>query len=423
MAQVPGKRVESFWSRSVHPPFSAKTQVPMPGELIVRRQHLLADITEYLERGFLWINGPPGAGKTVLTAAFSAQSTLPTAWYELDQLDTEPVSFFATFPLAFASLLSDFSSAVASLPHLVPEDMLALPVFARKFYRRLFAMLPDSWLLILDNLQEIPEDSPLIELLVLCLQEIPVSCRVILISRSPPSPAFAHLKTDGLLQVADQEMLRFTDREIGEVMTLHGMTGEQQNCIDYLQQVTAGWAAGLTLLLKEQNRGSCGRDDVQGYNYQELFDYFAGVVFSRFTDVEKEFLLAAAFLPEVQIEILDQVIGNTSSRSFFVELSRMNFFISALYPHGEVFLLHPLFKVFLQKKAQDVLDSLLLSTIQKKSAQLLAAEDRIGDAVELLNLAGIWPKSVELIQNNGLRMLRQGRFKTLLRWQESQGIH
>ncbi len=418
MAKIENTPLQPPANRSPRPLFSAKTQIPRQGELIVSRRRLLAAVDNYLERGHLWINGPPGAGKTVLAADFAVYASRPVAWYELDQLDTEPVSFFATFPLAFASLLPDFSSAVESLPHLLPENMLTLPVFARKFYRQLFGLLPDRWLLVLDNFQEIPEDSPIIELLVLCLQEIPVSCRVLLLSRSLPSPAFACLKSGGLLQVADRKMLQFRKTEIEEVMALHGMTGEQENCINYLHQATAGWAAGLTLLLKEQNHDNCAHDDVQELDYQELFDYFAGVVFSRFTDLEKNLLLVAALLPEVRPEILDQISGNSSSRNFFIELSRKNFFTSALDHHGEVFLLHPLFKVFLRNRAAEVLAPSALITVQEKSARLLVAEDRVADAVELLNRAGIWPHSIALIQKNGFEMLRQGRYKTLLRWQE-----
>ena len=138
--------------------FSAKTQVPKPGELIFRRKRLLVDIDNSLHKGHLWIAGPPGTGKTVLAAQYADQSSLQAAWYELDELDTDLVSFFSCFPKTFAAMLPDFSSAVQSLPAFLPEDQLALSIFARKFFRSLFAMLPVPWLLLLDNCQEIPGD-------------------------------------------------------------------------------------------------------------------------------------------------------------------------------------------------------------------------------------------------------------------------
>ncbi len=76
------------------PQFSAKTLVPEPGKLIFRRKRLIEEVDHFLGKGHLWISGPPGTGKTVLAAQYAKQSSMQAAWYELDELDTELVSFF-----------------------------------------------------------------------------------------------------------------------------------------------------------------------------------------------------------------------------------------------------------------------------------------------------------------------------------------
>ncbi len=399
---------------------SAKTRVPRPGDRISRRKRLAEDLDRLLARGHAWIYGPPGIGKTVLAAEYANQSTLPVAWYELDELDTEPVSFFSCFPKAFLSLLENPSVALQSLPQLLPENQLGLSLFARKFFRTLFGRLSSPWLLVLDNCQEIPPDSPLVELLMLCLRELPVDCRALLLSRRPPPPCFARMKTEGRLQVMAPEALQFSSREIAEVLTLYGITREQENCVQYLQQTTAGWAAGITLLLREQNRRSCIHDQVEDLDYQELFDYFAGVVFTGLDRDKKELLMEAALLPEIRPQVLDRFNNSRPGGAgrYFLELSRNNYFTYRLDNQGKLFQFHPLFREFLRNRAAESFSPDHWRTIHERIADELVAEHRFAEGVELLNQGGIWHKSVELIRQGGRELLRQGRFKTLLRWHE-----
>ncbi len=397
---------------------SAKTQIPRQGERICRRRRLFRQVSNLLEKGNLWVGGPPGAGKTVLIADYSARASTPVAWYEIDLLDADLVTFFSGFPGAFHfSKLS--SSTSPSLPRLLPEDMLALPVFARKYFRNFFQHLPDEWLLVFDNFQELPQDSPLLELIVICLQELPLKCRAILLSRHPPPPVFAKMKASESLHILDAEDLRFTSLEIGEVMALHGILNETNGCIDYLKQTTNGWAAGLTLLLKEQNREICSQDIGGELDHQELFDYFTGVIFSSLSDNEKHLLVQAALLPDIRPNIIDQLQGESSSKTYFLELSRNNFFTYALDRKGSLFQFHPLFKEFLCNIADNVLPPFELSRFQERAAEILAAKGQTGEAIELLNHAGRWQNSVTLIKKTGANMVEQGRFKTLLRWQQA----
>ena len=397
---------------------SAKTQIPRQGERICRRKRLFRQISALLEKGNLWVGGPPGAGKTVLTADFSIRTSISVAWYEIDLLDADLVTFFSGFPGAF-HLFNLSSSTISSLPKLLPEDMLALPVFARKFFRSFFQCLPDEWLLVFDNVQEIPQDSPLLELMVICLQELPIKCKAIFLSRLSPPPAFAKMKTSGSLQVLAAEDLRFTSHEIGEVMALHGIVDEENGCVKYLKQTTNGWAAGLTLLLKEQNKEICAQGIGDKLNNQELFDYFTGVIFSKLSHKNKYLLVQAALLPDIRPDILDLLQDNSSSRKYFMELSRNNFFTYALDRKGDLFQFHPLFKEFLRNVADNILPASELSSFQKKATEILVSEGRTEDAIELLNRAGKWPESVVLIKKTGATMVEQGRFKTLLRWQQN----
>ena len=396
---------------------SAKTQPPRQGRRILERQRLASKLEKMLDRGSLWIHGPPGAGKTVLAAHYGDQTALPVAWYEFDALDGDIVSFFSTFPLAFTSCIPN-SDATGRLPELCPEDMLALPVFARRFFRALFSLLPGKWLLILDNFQEISGDSSLAELMAICLQELPIDSRVIVLSRKPPPSCFARMKVTGTLQVLDPDSLLFTPDEIDGVMSLHGIIGEQKNCIRYLQTTTAGWAAGLTLLLKEQNRKICSRRQDNKLDHQELFDYFAGVIFTGLDTTEKDRLMTASLLPEIRSVVLDILLAEDANRHYFLGLSRENFFTYQLDNRGDLFQFHPLFREFLRQKAASSMPADARTRLLEQAAAYYLQEYRPDEAVELFIHAESWQNAMDLIRKNGAGMVEEGRFGTLLRWQQ-----
>jgi len=395
---------------------SSKTHIPEEGERIVQRERLSVQVSNVLTKAHLWIGAPAGAGKTILAANFASNAFMPVFWYEFDPLDGDLASFFSTFPQAFSHSLTP-SPSFSSLPKFLPEDMLALPIFGHKYFRKLFEQLPERWLLILDNCQVIPDDSPLFKLISICLKELPFNCRTILLSRLPPPQDFANLKIKGLLQVLDGDSLCFTRQEIGQVMAIHGINQkEEESCVDYLQQTTKGWAAGLTLLLKEQNRDICRQVSDERLDHQELFDYFTGVIFRGLPKEEQKLLMVASLMPDIRPDVLDVLLSRVACRDYFQQLGRNNFFTYAHDNSGELFKFHPLFKEFLRIKANNLLPSSELSGYLEQGAAILIAEERIGEGIELLHHAGKYQKVVALIHETGASMLEQGRFQTILHW-------
>jgi len=402
-------------------PLLPKMMVPAPGECILPRPRLHDRLDKLLDQGHVWIEGPPGAGKTMLAAGYIQKQSLACLWYEIDQLDTDPVCFFSSFGKTFASLPTQFGQE-NDLPDPHPDDMNQPALFARRFFRKLFARHTVKWLLVLDNLHELPHDSAILDALAICLQEIPLNCRALLLSREPAPPVFARLKSGNRLLSLGPNQLCFTREEIGQVLALHRVSKiEAERYIDHLLEKTAGWAAGLTLLLRNPGGvfGTMGNSgNLQGY--QELFDYFTGVVFAELTPAEKELLIRAALLPEIRPDVLDRFTGTSCPcRPFFLDLSRKNFFVYMLDERGELFQFHPLFRKFLHQQAALEYPDDVFKSMQLRAAEILRDEGRHEEAIDLLLAAGEHRKGKEAIKEIGMNLLARGRLRTLDRWRET----
>ena len=397
--------------------FSAKTHQPKPNKHILPRGRLFSLIKSHLKNGHLWIEGSPGTGKTMLATGYCSQNKRPVAWYEFDHLDADPMSFFSVFPQAFLSP-TFIETEISPLPKLPPEDMLGLSHFARYFFRQLFSQIKDQWVLVLDNVHIITKDSPILNILVICLEELPIGCRAILTSRTAPPPAFARMRINSNLQVLDSHKLYFTRQEIAKIMSLYDIDPQQQEYVDELEQITSGWAAGLTLLLREHTRISDLENRPIKAGQQELFDYFTEEFFSRFSKTEKELLLLAATLPEINAAYMDKVLKNRRCKDFFKSLSHHNFFTYLLNEKEYLFQFHPLLKEFLERKIGALLPKQLSSDFLEHMADIFLDEKREKDAIDLLYKAECLKKCIALMKKIGSRLLQQGEYKTLFNWQQ-----
>jgi ATP/maltotriose-dependent transcriptional regulator MalT len=90
-------------------------------------------------------------------------------------------------------------------------------VFARRFFRELYARFKAPFIVVFDNYQEVPDDSPLQEVVGEALGEIPQDGRVIVISRSEPPPAFARHRARRTIDMLDWSDLRFTPTEVSRL--------------------------------------------------------------------------------------------------------------------------------------------------------------------------------------------------------------
>jgi len=361
-------------------------------------------------RPLIWIQGPPGAGKTTLAATYLEAAHLPGLWYQLDGEDSDPASFFYYLRQAAQS----FSRKHAPLPLLTPEYLENLHGFTRRFFRRLFAQLPHGAVVVFDNYQEVPADAQLHELLATAIDEIPEHANLLVISRARPPSAFARADVSGRIGHVDWNDLRLTAEETDSLAHAQGKLDAET--VRMLNEQSQGWAAGVALLLERIRRdGSTHLGDSERSS-ESTFDYFASQIFDPEPAETRELLMATALLPYVTVVFAEAISGNPLAGRILEQLYHRHLFIDRRSLEPTVYQFHALFRAFLYNRAIGYFGPEQVQVLQREAADFLC---RWGDESEALALyvnARQWDGAARVLRNAAPALIAQGRWQTLREW-------
>ena len=225
--------------KTKQPSSLAKLTKPKPANVLMRKR-LFALLDDARKRPVIWVCAPPGAGKTTLVASYLTDRKLPCLWYQVDEGDGDIASFFHYMGIAARKAAPHKKKP---LPHLTPEYLAGLPAFTRNFFRELYSRLlgetvkrrkgeegrspsrrftHSPFLVVLDNYQEVAENSQLHEVMLNGLAEAPEGINIIIIGRLPLPPAMARLQVSEALSLLNWDDISLTLEEsmgIGRLRT------------------------------------------------------------------------------------------------------------------------------------------------------------------------------------------------------------
>jgi ATP/maltotriose-dependent transcriptional regulator MalT/DNA-binding SARP family transcriptional activator len=393
----------------------------------VARDRLFSQLDEarQQEKAAICVIGPPGAGKTTLVASWLDSRAIKGIWYQVDAGDADLATFFY-FLGAAAKVFA--RKGQRPLPLLTPEYLHDVSGFARRFFRDLFSRSPQGSIVVLDNYQEVDAHEEFHRIVVIATQEIPPGHGLIAISRRDPPDCYARLLASERVAFVDWGDLKLTYEETRAIVGAR--TRLEANAIEALHAHCAGWAAGLTLMLERLRRGRMENLDLIGESREDVFNYFAGVIFDRLSDDERYVLLISALLPQCDGKSACLISENSKADGLLDRLYRLRLFTDRRLTTkltdggknnseqvvGITYQYHPLFREFLLARGRQIFTPPQLTQIRRRAAQILIAQGAVESAYSLYVDDSAWTDATQLVEEQAGRLLGHGRWRTLQIW-------
>jgi LuxR family transcriptional regulator, maltose regulon positive regulatory protein len=367
------------------------------------RQRLFAQLDAMADRPALWLGAAPGAGKSTLISTWLQARQRAALWLQLDAGDADP----ATFVHSLDGLFTQALLKPPNLPSFRSDDLSDLSGWLRRRVRLYLQHVEPPWVLVLDNHQEIPRDSPLHGALAHALSELPPGVQCVFISREAPTAAYARALTQQQLAVIDAIALRFDDSEALSLTRLHGRPDAMSASLAAAQ----GWVGGMTLMLL----GSPSDAELPTVDARErLFDYFAEEVMARMPAQEQHALCVVAYLPSATGEMAVALSGYADAAGLLERLAAQSLFTDRRHSgSATAYVFHDLFSVFLRKRYERTYSLQERQALQQRAGLLLVEHGQLDAGLQRLIDAKGWSQAKAVLQDAAAAYVHGGRTQAL----------
>lgn len=368
----------------------ARFAVPVLPSTFVPRPRLTRRLTEQASRPLVLVNGPAGAGKTLLVADWAAggSATGPVAWLTVESSDNAPGVFWA---YVIESLRHRGVGLAADV--VGPADAHEVDV---SLLARLAACLHDQdppVTLVLDEFERV--SSPRVaEGLNDLLRHAAPGLRLILISRDEPLLPLHRYRAAGELTAVRAADLAFAPDEAAALFAGHGIPLPEET-VAAVTERTGGWAAGLRLSALAAQEATdpvaCLREFEAGHS--TIADFLTAEVLEAQSAGTQELLLRTCILGQVHPDLADALTGRRDAERILEDLYRANAFVLPLCHRWYRY--HPLFAEILRVHLRARHPG-LERRLHDAAARWLAGAGRIAEALGHAAAAAEWEFAAEL---------------------------
>lgn len=380
---------------------------------IYQRERLFRVLDSHRRHKAVWVAGMPGAGKTTFISSYIESRRLHSLWYRVDAGDNDLSTFFHYIGLAAHGL---DGRKHRQLLHLTPEYRPGVETFTLRFFNQLYGLMPRPSLLVLDNYHEIQADSEMHKALLCAVENVPEGVSIIIISRDEPPRPFARCLTNRDMTTIGWNDLRLTEAEADGIAKVLGGREYSPGAISRLHARTAGWTAGLVLMVERFSAGIVKDHEENRTAKESVFNYFMEEIFQKTDPEVMGFLMQTAFLTWMTAGMARDISGNKDAGRILAGLDSRHFFIEKRTLRHDTYQYHPLFREFLIGRAHEVMKPATISGLKLRSARLLSEAGELDDAARLYKEAGDWGGLTSLILSNSKALIDQGRLQTLDGW-------
>lgn len=385
------------------PVLAARLTVPTVPRTFVRRDRLVEQLTESAHSPLTLVNGPAGAGKTLLVADWvTGYEPGAVAWLTVEPQDSAPGVFWSYVLHAFRH------HGIA-----LPED-IGSPARPGEVDHSLLARLA-AWLngrdspvtLVLDEFDRVAGAAAVAEELQFVLRHAGEGLRLVIISRTEPLLPLHRYRAAGELVDIRADDLAFRAEETAALVDRHGLPLSAE-AARVLTERTEGWAAGLRLCTLAAQRADDPESFLKDFEagHSTVADFLLGEVLRAHPEETQDLLLRTSILEETHPDLANALTGRDDAEPILEELQRANAFVE---PIGHSwYRLHPLFAEILRVHLR-VRHPGLEPELHRTAAEWLSRAGLLDQALPHAADAGDWElAAVELVDHLAIGRLLTG---------------
>ncbi len=403
-----------------------KLQRPRVSRSFMPRPRLLERLDQGSQRPLTLVCAGAGYGKTMLVSSWmesiaagnDSTARQPAAWISLDERDSDLDLFLRYFIAGLRTIFPyacDATSGLLQATRKPPFDLLCATLINE------IAGLPHDFILALDDYHLIG-DAAVPDLLNELLLHWPLPMHLVLITRHTPAMALASLRAKGQLTEIRARDLRFTLEEAGVYLGQALERPLNKSAIEFLEQRTEGWIAGLqlaSLSLQDAEDPESLLQRLSGLDV-EFADYLTHDVLSRQPAAIHQFLLQTAILDHFSVELCEAMISNEvpewSARRCIEWLERHNLFVISLDSRNEWYRYHQLFRDLLLQRAKAGFVPSHAADLQRRAAVWFADHGQVDEAVRHALAAGDRELTARFVAQGLCDVLNREDRPALERW-------
>ncbi|SDO20754.1 LuxR family transcriptional regulator, maltose regulon positive regulatory protein [Streptomyces sp. cf386] len=325
------------------PVLAARLTVPTVPATFVRRERLVEQLTEGARSPLTLVNGPAGAGKTLLVADWiAACAPGDVAWLTVEPEDSAPGVFWAYVLHAFRHHGVDLPESIGSPAHPGEVDHSLLARLAAWLNGR-----DSRVVLVLDEFDRVAGCAEVADGLQFVLRHAGEGLRLVIISRTEPLLPLHRYRAAGELVDIRADDLAFRAEETAALVDRHALPLSAE-AARVLTDRTGGWAAGLRLCTLAAQRAGDPESFLKEFEpgHSTVADFLLGEVLRAHPAETQDLLLRTSILEETHPDLANALTGRDDAEPILEELQRANAFVE---PIGHSwYRLHPLFAEILR---------------------------------------------------------------------------
>ncbi len=408
---------------------SPKLSHPRLSNSLVERERLLRELDAVRSHRLTLLSASAGSGKTTLLSAWVAASSKPqasgrragglehaVAWLSLDELDNDPIRFWASVIAALRTCLPKIGQGAFAMLHSPQSPPLSTILTAL-----LNEILEEGSeiILILDDYHVIG-DPAIVDSMLFLLDHLPSNLHLVLATRTDPELPLSRLRVRGqLIEIRDRD-LRFTQAETASFLTQGMGLPLSEEDVATLEQRTEGWIAGLQLAALSMRK----RQDLSGFvkdfagSHHFLLDYVQQEILAQLPGTLQDFLLQTSILTRMNAALCQAVTAlpaQQSSQEVLEALERANLFVLPLDEQRQWYRFHDLFREALRARLQASRPD-LVPLLHVRAAHWYEAASESREAIAHALAAPDYPLAASLMEQAAPHFWLSGEVSTVHTW-------